>query len=494
MARIGARLLLACITATAVAVGPLTAPELAVASPKDPALAKKLSSVLRDSRVQRARTGTIVLDARDGTELYTRYAARSTTPASNTKILTAVAALDTLGPNYRFKTTVISRAAVQGGVIKGRLYLKGYGDPTTRQSDFASLARQVRAKGVRRVTGSLAVDASHFDSQRYNPNWSTAYHTAYYAGQISALTVAPNADFDSGTILIAYRPGARGKRAKISVYPAAAAKYVRIVNRTTTPARGSYRSFSATRRYGSNTITVSGRVPVGSAGGGRLITVHRPELLAAKVFRAELAKVGVTVAGPTKAVTTPASGRRTLATDYSMRLSALLVPFMKYSNNMHAEHLTKAMGARGPGAGSWSRGLAYTRASMRKFGAPMGGVVLVDGSGLTRRNKVTARAMARVLFRVQRESWFGAFYNSLPIAGVANRVKGGTLRYRMNGTRADGNARAKTGTLTGVTALSGYVRGRDGRRYVFSMISEHSGASPRPVENTFVVALANWRR
>ena len=82
----------------------------------------------------------------------------------------------------------------------------------------------------------------------------------------------------------------------------------------------------------------------------------------------------------------------------------------------------------------------------------------------------------------------------MPVAGNRQRMVGGTLRYRMNGTRAANNARAKTGTLTGVTALSGYVRGRDGRRYVFAMLSEHSGASPRPVENRFVQALAGWRR
>jgi D-alanyl-D-alanine carboxypeptidase/D-alanyl-D-alanine-endopeptidase (penicillin-binding protein 4) len=98
------------------------------------------------------------------------------------------------------------------------------------------------------------------------------------------------------------------------------------------------------------------------------------------------------------------------------------------------------------------------------------------------------------LYRVQRESWFPAFSAALPVAGNSDRMTGGSLRYRMTGTRAANNARAKTGSLTGVTSLSGYVRGRDGRRYVFSMLSEYSGTSPRPVEDKFVVALANWQR
>jgi D-alanyl-D-alanine carboxypeptidase/D-alanyl-D-alanine-endopeptidase (penicillin-binding protein 4) len=124
----------------------------------------------------------------------------------------------------------------------------------------------------------------------------------------------------------------------------------------------------------------------------------------------------------------------------------------------------------------------------------MAGVSLTDGSGLTRRNRLTTRALTSTLQKVQAEPWFGAFYAALPVAGNPNRMTGGTLRSRMRGTRAANNAHAKTGTLTGVTALSGYVKGADGRRYVFAMVSNHREASPRPVENTFVVALAGWRR
>ena len=108
----------------------------------------------------------------------------------------------------------------------------------------------------------------------------------------------------------------------------------------------------------------------------------------------------------------------------------------------------------------------------------MSGVTLTDGSGLTRRNRLTARALATVLQKVQAEDWYPAFYASLPVAGNTGRLVGGTLRNRMNGTSAANNARAKTGTLTGVTALSGYVTGRDGRRYVYSMVSNYSGLDP----------------
>jgi serine-type D-Ala-D-Ala carboxypeptidase/endopeptidase (penicillin-binding protein 4) len=123
----------------------------------------------------------------------------------------------------------------------------------------------------------------------------------------------------------------------------------------------------------------------------------------------------------------------------------------------------------------------------------MAGVSLTDGSGLTRRNQITGRAMARLLFKARKEPWFPTFYASFPVAGNRERMVGGTLRNRMTGTRAANNARGKTGTLTGVTALSGYVTGASGQKYVFVMLSNYTRSTPRPVENTFVIALADRR-
>lgn len=463
------------------------------AAVKDPALAKKIATVMKDSRVTKGRTSAVVIDAATGSELYQRSGSRSTIPASNTKIVTAAAAMHTLGPDYRFKTQVIKRAKITGTTLDGRLYLKGYGDPTARVSDYAALAAQVRATGIRTVTGKLVVDASYFDSVRYNPTWKTSYADDYYAAPISALTLAPNADFDSGTVIIEYRAGSVGKKAKITTIPAAAKSFLDLDNLTTTGKKGTSTTFSAARAYGSNTITLRGRVASGRSGSW-LITVNRPDLYAAAIFRAELKKAGVTVRGGTTVLATPAGKQQVLATDYSMTLSQL-VPFLKLSNNMHAEALTKAMGAKRSGApGTWAKGLAATRAYLSALKVPMTGVSFSDGSGLTRANTLTPRALGTLLVKVQKEKWFTSFKTALPVAGVTTRMVGGTLRHRMNGTRAAGNAWAKTGTLTGVTALSGYVRGRDGRLYVFSMLSQYTGSTPRPVEDKLVVTLAGWRR
>ena len=162
------RQLILLITASALIVTPqlIILPSQAA---EDPGLVTKLNSVLSDSRTRRAETGAVVLDAKTGELLYSRYGKRSVMPASNTKIVTAVAAMHTLTPTYRFKTSVIRRAEVAGGTLNGRLYLKGYGDPTTRQADFAKLATQVRTAAITHVDGSLIVDSSYFDHERYNP-------------------------------------------------------------------------------------------------------------------------------------------------------------------------------------------------------------------------------------------------------------------------------------------------------------------------------------
>ena len=489
----GLRRALGLLTAAAVSatVAVVAAPP-AYAAP-DPRLVSRINGVMADPRVQRARSSAVVLDAVTGERLYSRNGIVSRIPASNTKILTAAAALETLGPDFTFHTDVYRRAPVVGGVLRARLYLKGFGDPTTREGDYARLAQQVKQAGITRVTGRLVVDPTYFDRVRYNPGWSKGYAQDYYAGEISALTVAPNGDLDSGTVILNYRPGPVGRPAVITTSPAAAANYIRIANRTTTSARGTSTTFSARRSYGSNTITVSGRVPVGRSTGSWQITVHRPELYAAAVFRGELAKVGVKVEGPTVVGTTPGSDRIRVARDRSRTLAKLLVPYMKLSNNMHAEHLTKTMSRVTGGVGTWTSGLAVTSRYLRRIGVPMQGVTLTDGSGLTRRNRITGRALAKLLHQTRKEPWFDTFYASLPVAGNRERLVGGTLRNRMNGTRAADNARAKTGTLTGVTALSGYVTGADGRKYVFVMLSNYSGSTPRPVENTFVVTLATWR-
>lgn len=480
-------------TATALAVGlSVTGLLLGGAPPAqakpDPTLASQAAKLMQDSRVRNASVSTVILDAADGSEIYAKSGSSALMPASNTKNLTASAALQNLGTGYKFSTDAYADAKPKNGVLSGDLYLKGWGDPSTRVSDLASIAKQVKAAGISKVTGRLYADASYFDSDRYNDYWSTSYASDYYAAQISALTIAPDADLDSGTVKIGYASGKKGKKAKLTVVPAELASYVTVVNKTTTTGSGD--SISVSRKAGTNTITVSGKLGTGRKTAYEWVTIDRPDLAAVSVFRGELRKAGVSVAGSTGTKKTP-KGRIRVARDKSVALSSLMVPYLKLSNNMIAEHLTKTMGARASGApGSWSKGLAVTKRYVASTGAPTAGLVLRDGSGLTRSNRISGRTLTGVLYAAQKKTWFSSFYTALPVAGDSRRMVGGTLSSRMRNTEAAGRVHAKTGSLTGVTSLAGYVQARGGRRYVFAMISNYSGTSPRPVEDKLAIAIA----
>ncbi len=165
---------------------------------------------------------------------------------------------------------------------------------------------------------------------------------------------------------------------------------------------------------------------------------------------------------------------------------------MKLSNNMHAEALVKTMGAQTTGERSWDAGLERLHIFALEQGVTEGAIRLADGSGLSRKDLVTGAAVTDLLINVRDESWFDTYHEALPVAGIDERLVGGTLRYRMVDTPAAGNLRGKTGTLTGVTALSGYVTDADGRELVFSMISNNYLDSPRSIEDALGVTLASW--
>lgn len=476
----------------------LTSAVRAEASPTDPKLSAALDEVLSDPTVTAGHTSVQVRDAADGTELYNRTADDPMKPASNNKLITGAAAMDGLGSDFRFHTDVLATADGHRGTLDGDLTLKGYGDPTSLESDYQALARDIKKSGVRHVTGNVVADSSYFDAEQFNPHWNVADMPYYYSAEISGLTIGPNADFDSGTVIVNYAAGKAGEPASTTITPASAAPYLNIINQTTTGAADSENTFDFDREPGTNNITVSGNVPAGDSD-KEWVTVSKPQLLAATVFRSALEAEGITVDGTT--VEGVAERRsRVLARDESMPLGEMMTPYMKLSNNMHAEHLVKTLGvqaAKEAGKteqGNWSNGTAAVRNFLASKDLDTDGFRNVDGSGLAHDNRISPQLLTDALIEFQSEPWFDTYYNSLPIAGNPDRIVGGTLKSRMGDTPAANNLHGKTGSLNGVTALSGYVTGADGRKYVFSMLSEYptDGDSPRAVEDRLGITLAGW--
>jgi serine-type D-Ala-D-Ala carboxypeptidase/endopeptidase (penicillin-binding protein 4) len=213
-------------------------------------------------------------------------------------------------------------------------------------------------------------------------------------------------------------------------------------------------------------------------------------MYAADVFRRALAAHGVTVSGDTTRGTTP-SHAKVVTTRQSMPLSQLATPYLKLSNNMIAEILVKAIGHKVTGHGSWTAGLPVIAKYLKTLGVDTSQVKQTDGSGLGRTNHTTVTQLSNVLKAAQSKSWFPVFYNAIPIAGQPDQLVGGTLRSRMVGTPAAGNVHAKTGTLTGVTALSGYVKDPSGQRLIFSIVfNGYQGSAPTDLQDKIAVRLA----
>ncbi|WP_051967268.1 D-alanyl-D-alanine carboxypeptidase/D-alanyl-D-alanine endopeptidase [Kitasatospora mediocidica] len=458
-------------------------------SPAD-ALSADLDRLLADPRLSGAEVSALVTDAATGEVLYQHAPGALLLPASTLKTVTAAAALDLLGQDHRFTTQVLAAGPRTGATLGGDLVLRGGGDPSLLPADLEALAGQVADAGITEVSGAVLADASRYDDVPLGASWAWDDQAAYYSPQISALTLTTDGDDDVGTVRLALTPDASpGGPAAVRVIPPEAP--VRVTGRVDTGAAGSDTTVQADRRPGGNEIVLSGSLPAGSAETDAWVAVDGPARLAATVFAAALARHGVAVRGGLREGPAPADAVALAAHD-SAPLSALLVPFLKLSNNGIAEHLVKEIGRVRSGAGSWAAGLDLVRDFVHRNGLESTPARQVDGSGLSRQDLLTTSRLDALLRFARRQPWFSAWYDALPVAGDPRRMVGGTLTNRLRGTPAEGRVHAKTGSMTGVDALAGYLDRADGRTLAFSvLLNNFVGVSPRPVIDAFVVRLTS---
>ncbi|WP_345429223.1 D-alanyl-D-alanine carboxypeptidase/D-alanyl-D-alanine endopeptidase [Actinoallomurus vinaceus] len=442
-----------------------------------------IDNILTDSRLNGASIGVIVRNAKTGAVLYDRNSDTQEIPGSNNKIETSTAAFGILGAGYRFKTTVYTRGA--------NLYLKGTGDPTLRGADYDKLAAAVAAKGIKKIKGNLIADDTWFDQEYTPPGWDPTDLPYSYGAGISALNVSPDDVFDAGSIGVTITPGTEGQPVKVTLNPPTSV--VQIVNHATTGKAGTSSTVSVDRTGGTNKIVVTGSYPANGGKEDHLSTAPNPTQYAADVFLRALKAHGVKVVGATKRAATP-KGAKAVTTRKSMTLSQLATPFLKLSNNQIAEILTKAIGRKAAGKGTRTAGIAAISRYLKTLGVDTTKVKQTDGSGLSRTNKTTPKQASVILKAVQSKPWYSTWYNALPIAGQADKLVGGTLASRMKGTAAAGNVHAKSGTLTGVTALSGYVKDDTGQPLIFSiMFNGYQGGAPKDIEDKIAIRLASGK-
>lgn len=515
---------------------PLPAPLPPAAAPvpataQAAALAERIRRVLDAPRFQAASWGVEVLSLDSGQVLFARNPHQAFLPASNAKLFTVAMALQELGPERRLRTSLYAAARPgPDGVLAGDLVLYGRGDPTlmrpwtggpARPDPLEDLVRQLQAQGVRSIQGDLVGDDSYFDAPPYAPGWAWEDLRFAYGAEPTALTIHHNL-----VDLWVYPAPVAGRPCFLFAQPGHGLFSFR--NDTTTRPAGAAQGVRADRAPGESTIRVTGSLAPGAAPVRLTVTIRDGALFAANLLERALARHGIPVRGRVRAVHAgdppegpeapgtpkavagpkaqgvpsdpaaladqPASdnragmdtaasfpagpGRVELGHLDSPPLRSLVRDLMKDSLNPYAQLLLLQAGGLRPDlpGDSVQRGLAVLADWMAKAGLDPGSVQLEDGAGGSRRNLVQPDAIVRLLAHMDRQPEAAAFRDSLPVAGVD-----GTLRLRMGGTAAQGNLRAKTGTLRGTHALSGYVTSAGGERLAFAILlnNDPDGAGQR---------------
>lgn len=462
--------------------------------PREPYDFHAIDEILNDPRLQGATATLSIREASTGNIIYSHLGDTRVHPASVMKLLTGAAALETLGEEHMFKTELYMDGQVKDGVLRGNLYLKGRGDPTLTQNDLKAFVSELKAKGISSIAGNVYGDDTWYDDIRLSQdlNWSDE---PYYTGsQVSALTLSPNDDYDAGTVIVEVTPSKKsGQAGKVAMVPAN--NYLTIVNKTQTIAKKGSKSITVERQHGSNTLIVSGTIPLGAKKIRSWSSIWEPTDYAATIFKDAIEQQGITFVGTPKVERKRVSKGATLLTSKkSIPLKELFIPFMKLSNNGHAEVLVKEMGRTMGGEGSWDKGLSVVEGTLANLGVDTKNMLLRDGSGMSHKNLVTANEVTKLLYTAQTKPWYPAFQKALPVAGNEERFVGGTLRNRMKGTAAAGNVQAKTGALNGVTALSGYVKTKDGEKLAFSiMINNYLNDTTPEILDRIAIILASYQ-
>ncbi len=416
-----------------------------------------------------------------GRLLYARNARRLLMPASNMKIVTLAAAAETLGWDYRFKTTIETDGAIEGGALKGNLIVRGAGDPTINNRDnraramFDEWASALKAAGVTRIDGNVVADASAFDRRGLGQGWSWDYLQYGYAAPVGAL------EFNEDIATLTVRPGGKpGDAAQLELPPSTG---LGLVHQVVTGEAGTATTIDFERVPDSNYLDVTGSIAADAKPATREVAVANPALYFAHSLTLALIERGIPVRGlpvvfERSSLLAPLP-RTAIVESQSPPLREIATTMMKVSQNLYAETLLKAVGAAGGAIGTTDAGRAAAQKIFETWGIPASSYVQADGSGLSRYDFVTAEMIVTLLERMYKDPrHHDAFVATLPIAG-----KDGTISTRMKSTRAEANALAKTGSIANVRALSGYVRTRDGETVVFSILA-----------NSFTIpaATVNW--
>ncbi len=461
----------------------LTLPLWAAAQCAAADLPQAIDALMQASPAARASVGIQVVDLKTGNTLYSRNADRLFLPASNMKLFTAALALERLGPDYRMTTRLVRATS-------GDLILVGGGDPSLSGRTYPyqketstpkpnplhaieDLADQAVAAGITRVDGDIVGDDQLYPWAPYPPSWTVDDVTQEDGAPVSALTLNDN------VITLSIHPAARaGDLAAVSLQPAL--EYFAVDNQVVTIAGEKQARIRLSRQPGSRQVLAWGTIPLGGATVRETVAVDDPALFAACALYDALTRRGVAIRGR------PVARHRSVSEDpwpvegdvIATRTSPPLVEMLqvteKVSQNLHAELILREVARVTRNSGTRESGLEELAAWLASIGIKSEEWRAEDGSGLSRNDEVSPRAVTRLLSTMAASKNGAAWLSLLPVGG-----EDGTLEHRLccvsDGTAAR-RVRAKTGSLTRAVALSGYADSRTRGRLAFSILVNNFAA------------------
>jgi D-alanyl-D-alanine carboxypeptidase/D-alanyl-D-alanine-endopeptidase (penicillin-binding protein 4) len=403
------------------------------------------------------------------------------------KLVTTAVALVTLGRHYSFKTCLYADTLISDGILHGNLYFKGFGDPDFSSSDLGNLLSLFKARGISGMEGNIVGDASYFDNQYWGTGWMWDDEPSGFAAYSSALSINRNC------VEVTVTQGARvGDTVVVAIDPPT--QYVSLLNEATTATDTTLSSLEISRKFRErlNTITVQGKMPLGARPQKESISVWAPEMYFLMLAREELARQNIRADG--RLLLDSVGRGAVLIGQHFQPIDSVLIYLNKASDNLSAENMLKVIGAETFGTPATSdHGITVAKLTLAEFGIDSSKYLMVDGSGVSHYDLMTPEILVQLLRGMYaRKDIFDLYYGSLPNAGVD-----GLLANRMKGSMAQNNLHAKTGTIRGASALSGYVRTAEGELLAFSIMMQNyigSGDPFRKAQDAIGVLMAGFRR
>ena len=437
-----------------------------VVSVRAAGLPAAFTTALEQAGIPLDHVAVVVQPLDSTTPVLSHNAEAALNPGSVMKLVTSFAALNQLGPGYTWATDVWADGPIADGVLNGDLILKGYGDPTLTLERVWLLQRELRARGIRRVHGNLVLDASQFDLPASDPGAFDDEPLAPYNAVPGALV----ANYSATPLRL--KPDA----GRVLIVPDIALPGVALVSHlelTDADECNGWKDALAAampdpqRRE----LVVTGTYARGCGERVWSLNLFAPAATFDLVFRGLWAESGGTLSGATLPGRAPSAAP--LLRFASEPLTDALVRQNKYSNNLMARNLFLTLGAEAYGAPATpDKGARAVRAVLTQRGVSTQKLVLENGAGLSRIERISAGALNQLLRAAYRSPLFAEFESALPIVATD-----GTLKRRFNGSMLAGNAHLKTGTLRDVSALAGYVDTARGGRVSFVMLVNHANAN-----------------